>query len=160
MRTKGYQTRKRAILVKTTTRWQFNIKTLLLVVFEVAILIASCKMTPAVHGFDLPFSRKFLLVCLLGALILSFVIALVKYPIASWRFTQSLIISTAVSAWIGYSGLLLHASQMSQAPQWPGMAAIYMFPASFLLSAVAAIVFSLCLPIQLMDALFNNNGKS
>ena len=75
----------KAILVKTTTRRQFNIKTMLLVVFEVAIVIASMKITPAVHGFDIPFSHKFLLGCLLGALIGSFVIALVKYPIASWR---------------------------------------------------------------------------
>lgn len=156
----GYQTRQGAIMVKTATRWQFNIKTLLLVFFEVAILIASYKMTPAVHGFDLPFSRKFLLGCFLGALILSFVIASFKYPIASWRFTQSLIISTAFSAWIGYSGLLLHARQMSQAPQWPGMASIYMFPASFLLSAVAAIVVSIVLPIRLMDAMFNSNERS
>jgi len=133
---------------------------MLLVVFEVAIVIASMKITPAVHGFDIPSSHKFLLGCLLGALIGSFVIALVKYPIVSWRFTQSLIISTAASVWTGYGWLLLHAGQMTHAPQWPGMAAIYMFPASFLLSAVAAIFFSLFLPIQLLDVLLNNNGKS
>ena len=122
--------------------------------------MASYTNMPAVHGFDIPFSRTFLFGCLLGALIVSFVIALVKYPIASWKFTQSLIISTAASLWIGYGGLLLHAGQHSHAAQWPGMAAIYLFPASFLLSALAAIFFSLFLPIQLLDVLLNNNGKS
>ena len=144
----------------TATRLQFKIKTLLLIILEAAILFASYKNTPAIHGFDIPSSRQFFVVCLVGALSVSFVIALVKYPIVSWKFTQSLIISTTVSLWIGYSGLLLHAGQHLDAPQWPGMAPIYLFPASFLLSAVAAILFSLCLPIHLLATLFHNNGKS
>jgi len=146
--------------VITATRLQFNIKTLLLITLEAAILFASYKNTPAIHGFDIPFSRKFFVGCLLGALSVSFVIALVKYPFVSWKFTQSLIISTTVSLWIGYGGLLLYAGQYLHAPQWPSMAIIYLFPASFLLSAVAAILFSLCLPMHLLATLFHNNGKS
>ena len=101
----------------------------------------------------------FLFGCLLGVLVSSFVIAVIKYKIATWQFTQSLIISTAASGCIGYGVLLLHALQMSEAPQWPGIAGIYMLPGAFIISAVASIFNSYFLPIRVLNALVNNNGK-
>lgn len=148
------------ILNNNTTKLQFNIKILLLLSFEVAVFAASYKFMPEVHGFSLQFSRMFLLGCLLGALVSSFVIAVMKYKIATWQFTQSLIISTAVSGCLGYSALLLHACQMSEAPQWPGMAGIYMLPGAFIISAVASIFISHFLPIRLLNALVcKKSGK-
>lgn len=132
----------------------------MLIVFEAAILIACYKITPIVCGFGIPVSRMFFVGCVLGALIASFFIALVKYPIISWKFTQSLIISTSASTWIGYGWLLAHAEQYCHGAQWPGLAGTMLLPASFLLSAVVAILFSVCLPMRLLSALLNNNGKS
>ena len=115
------------------TKLQCNLRTLLLIVLEAAVLFLSYKNVPAVYGFSIAYSRKFFIGCLVGALIGSFVVALAKYTTTSWKFIQSILIPTVIASWVGYVGLLRYAGSMTDAPQWPGMAMIYMFPASMLL---------------------------
>lgn len=143
----------------TTTRVQSNTKLLLLIILEAAILLGAYVNAPAICGFGIAYSRRLFVGCLLGALTGGFVFAVAEYPHAPWKFTQSVLISAIVSTWVGYGGLHLVAGLMKEAPQWPGMAVIYLCPASIILSAIAAILCSLCIPMHGLATLLQKNGK-
>lgn len=135
------------------SKYQISLRALLLIVVEVAIVFGAYANSPTIAGFGVSLSRNFFLTCFIAAFVGSAMIALCKYRIVSFISTQSVFVATAISLWIGYACLYVHANQMSKEAAWPGMAAIYMFPASFLLSFTAALIVGAILPLRRFERL-------
>jgi hypothetical protein len=125
---------------------QFGLRSLFFVLVATAMLLSLFVAAPSLTGFDMESSRRFLFAGLLGGTFAGACITLVREHFLSTRYALRVIIAAFISTPISYWILSLYSKQYEQVGSWPGMAILFLLPATAIVSAIGASCICLCLP--------------
>ncbi|MCU0708088.1 MAG: hypothetical protein MUF23_07350, partial [Pirellula sp.] len=132
---------------------RYSLRSIFFFLIATAMLLSLFIIVPSLTGFDIESSRRFLFAGLLGGAFAGACSALVREHFLSARFALRVLIAVLFGTSLSYGILVLHCKQYERVGSWPGMAAIFLLPATAFVSALCASIVCLSVPKAWVSAL-------